>query len=114
MDTKVLIAGDRAKRWRKILTNLFRVRTAVLDVACEASGPDKAVPVVLLHGFPYDPRSFDDVVALLNQTGLRTIVPYLRGYGATRFRSPDIPRSGEQAALGQDLLELLDTLGIER
>jgi pimeloyl-ACP methyl ester carboxylesterase len=102
------------KKRRKTLTDLARVRTAVLDVACEASGPDTAVPVVLLHGFPYDPRSFDDVVALLNQAGLRTIVPYLRGYGATRFLSPDIPRSGEQAALGQDLLELLDALGIER
>jgi pimeloyl-ACP methyl ester carboxylesterase len=102
------------KKRRKTLTDLARVRTAVLDVAYEASGPDKAVPLVLLHGFPYDPRSFDDVVALLNQAGLRTIVPYLRGYGATRFRSPDIPRSGEQAALGQDLLELLDALGIER
>jgi pimeloyl-ACP methyl ester carboxylesterase len=96
------------------LTDLARVRTAVLDVAYEASGPDKAVPVVLLHGFPYDPRAFDAVVALLNQAALRTIVPYLRGYGATRFLSPDIPRSGQQAALGQDLLELLDALKIER
>jgi len=90
------------------LTNLLRVRTAMLDVAYETSGPEDAVPVVLLHGFPYDPRAFDDVVALLNQAGLRSIVPYLRGYGATRFLSPDTPRSGEQAALGQDLLELLD------
>jgi pimeloyl-ACP methyl ester carboxylesterase len=96
------------------LTNLVRVRTAVLDVACEASGPQDAVPVLLLHGFPYDPRAFDDVAALLNQAGLRTIVPYLRGYGATRFLSKDTPRSGEQAALGQDLLELLDALNIER
>jgi pimeloyl-ACP methyl ester carboxylesterase len=69
---------------------------------------------VLLHGFPYDPRAFDSVVALLNQAGFRTIVPYLRGYGTTRFLSPEIPRSGEQAALGQDLLELLDALKIQR
>jgi pimeloyl-ACP methyl ester carboxylesterase len=96
------------------LVDLARIRTAVLDVAYEASGPDAAVAVVLLHGFPYDPRAFDDVVVLLNQAGLRTIVPYLRGYGATRFLSTDIPRSGEQAALGQDLRELLDALGIER
>jgi pimeloyl-ACP methyl ester carboxylesterase len=96
------------------LADLVRVRTAILDVACETSGPDKAVPIVLLHGFPYDPRTFDDVVALLNQAGLRTIVPYLRGYGATRFLSPDTPRSGEQAALGQDLLELLDGLRLGR
>ena len=96
------------------MTNLLRVRTAMLDVAYETSGPEDAVPVVLLHGFPYDPRAFDDVVALLNQAGLRSIVPYLRGYGATRFLSPDTPRSGEQAALGQDLLELLDALKIQR
>jgi pimeloyl-ACP methyl ester carboxylesterase len=85
-----------------------------LDVAYEQSGPDKAVPIVLLHGFHYDPRAFDSVVALLNQAGFRTVVPYLRGYGPTRFLSPDIPRSGEQAALGQDLLELLDALKIQR
>ncbi len=96
------------------MAELVRIRTAVLDVACEQSGPDKAVPIVLLHGFPYDPRAFDSVVALLNQAGFRTIVPYLRGYGATRFLSPEIPRSGEQAALGQDLLELLDALKIQR
>jgi pimeloyl-ACP methyl ester carboxylesterase len=96
------------------LADLLHVRTAILDVAYETSGPDTAVPVVLLHGFPYDPRTFDDVVMPLNQAGCRTIVPYLRGYGATRFLSPDTPRSGEQAALGQDLLELLDALRIER
>jgi pimeloyl-ACP methyl ester carboxylesterase len=97
----------------KILADLARTRTAVLDVAYEASGPENAVPVVLLHGFPYDPRAFDEVVALVNRAGFRTIVPYLRGYGATRFLAPEIARSGEQAALGQDLLELLDALKIE-
>jgi pimeloyl-ACP methyl ester carboxylesterase len=85
---------SRVEKRREILADLVRIRTAVLDVACEQSGPDKAVPIVLLHGFPYDPRAFDSVVALLNQAGFRTIVPYLRGYGATRFLSPEIPRSG--------------------
>jgi len=66
----------------------------------------------LLHGYPYDVRAFDEVVPILNRAGLRTIVPYLRGYGGTRFLSPDTPRSGEQAAVGQDLLELLDALDI--
>jgi len=89
-----------------------RVRTPVLDVAYEHSGPAQGLPVVLLHGYPYDVRAFDDVVPVLNDAGLRTIVPYLRGYGGTRFLSPDTPRSGEQAALGQDLLELLDALNI--
>jgi pimeloyl-ACP methyl ester carboxylesterase len=91
-----------------------RIRTPVLDVAYEQSGPDDGLPVLLLHGFPYDPRSFDEVVTIVNAAGLRTIVPYLRGYGGTSFLSADTLRSGEQAALGQDLKELLDALGIEK
>ena len=90
------------------------MKTPVLDVACEQSGPIGGVPVLLLHGFPYHPRCFDDVIAIVNAAGFRTIVPYLRGYGGTRFLSADTPRSGEQAALGQDLLELLDALGIQK
>jgi pimeloyl-ACP methyl ester carboxylesterase len=96
------------------VTQFIRVKTPVLDVACEQSGPIGGVPVLLLHGFPYDPRCFDDVIAIVNAAGFRTVVPYLRGYGGTRFLSADTPRSGEQAALGQDLLELLDALGIQK
>jgi pimeloyl-ACP methyl ester carboxylesterase len=96
------------------LANLARVRTSVLDVAYEHGGPADAPVVVLLHGFPYDIRSFDDAVAIINAAGLRTIVPYLRGYGATRLLSAETPRSGQQAALGQDLVELLDALRIDR
>ena len=91
-----------------------RMRTPVLDVAYEASGPADGLPVLLLHGFPYDVRSFDSVVALVNAAGFRTIVPWLRGYGGTQFLSADTLRSGEQAALGQDLLELLDALHIQK
>ena len=91
-----------------------RIKTSVLDVACEQSGPDDTLPVLLLHGFPYDPRGFDEVVAIVNAAGFRTVVPYLRGYGGTRFLSAGTLRSGEQAALGQDLLELLDALHIEK
>jgi pimeloyl-ACP methyl ester carboxylesterase len=96
------------------LNPVARIRTSVLEIAYEQSGPAGALPVVLLHGFPYDPRSFDHVVTIVNAAGVRTIVPYLRGYGDTRFLSADTPRSGEQAALGQDLKELLDALHIER
>ena len=96
------------------MAELARVRTPVLDVAYEASGPAEGLPVLLLHGFPYDVRSFDAVVRIVNAAGFRTVVPYLRGYGDTRFLSSDTPRSGEQAALGQDLLELLDALGIQK
>src|SRR5439155_4103448 len=71
-------------------------------------------PVVLLHGFPYDPRAYDDIVPRLIAAGCRAIVPYLRGYGPTRFLSADTPRSGQQAALGKDLLDLLDALHLPR
>ena len=90
------------------------VRTPVLEIAYEATGPASAPAVVLLHGFPYDPRCFDAVVPLLVAQGMRAIVPYVRGFGATRFLSRDTPRSGQQAAIGQDLLDLLDALAIDR
>ncbi len=90
------------------------VRTSVLDVAYEENGPANGAPVFLMHGFPYDPRCYDDVVPLLTAAGCRTIVPYLRGYGPTRFLSQDTMRSGEQAALGNDLKELMDALRIKR
>jgi len=94
------------------MTQLEHVRTSVLDIAYEHAGPPDGYPVVLVHGFPYDPRAFDDVALILNAAGLRTIVPYLRGYGATRFLAPNTMRSGEQAALGRDLLEMLDALNV--
>jgi pimeloyl-ACP methyl ester carboxylesterase len=68
--------------------------------------------VVLLHGFPYDPRSYDEVAPALAARGCRVIVPYLRGYGETRFRSAETMRSGQQAALARDLVELMDGLAI--
>jgi pimeloyl-ACP methyl ester carboxylesterase len=90
------------------------IRTATLDVAYEESGAADGIPVFLLHGWPYDPRCYDDVVPPLNTAGCRVVVPYLRGFGATRFLSANTPRSGQQAALGNDLRELMDALRIER
>lgn len=92
------------------MPQLAHVRTPALDIAYEHSGPPAGPPVVLLHGFPYDPRCFDAVVPILNAAGFRTIVPYLRGYGGTAFRAPGTMRSGQQGAIGHDLLELLDAL----
>ena len=86
----------------------------VLDVAYEEAGPADGTPVVLLHGFPYDVHVYDEVTPLLVAQGCRVIVPYLRGYGPTRFLSADTPRSGQQAVLGHDLLALMDTLAIPR
>ncbi len=96
------------------MAQLAHLRTSVLNVAYEQSGPAEALPIVLLHGYPYDARAFDEVVPIVNAAGFRTIVPFLRGYGATHFLSPDTPRSGEQAALGQDLLEFLDALQVQQ
>jgi pimeloyl-ACP methyl ester carboxylesterase len=92
---------------------LKRIRTSTLEIAYEESGTADGTPVVLLHGFPYDPRAYDEVVPPLAAIGCRVIVPYLRGYGPTKFLSADTPRSGQQAALANDLLKLLDALGIE-
>jgi pimeloyl-ACP methyl ester carboxylesterase len=93
---------------------LNRVRTSVLEIAYEQSGPEDGVPVLLMHGFPYDPRTYDFVTPVLVTAGCRTIVPYLRGYGPTRFLAAETPRSGQQAALGNDLKELIDALGMQR
>jgi len=90
------------------------IRTPSLEIAYEASGPEDGPPVFLMHGFPDDVRAWDGVVAPLAAGGCRVIVPYLRGYGPTRFLRADTPRSGEQAALGDDLRALMDTLSIER
>ncbi len=87
------------------------VDTAVLRIAYEEAGPPDGAPVVLLHGFPYDIRAFDAVAPALAQAGCRVVVPFLRGFGPTRL-SDATPRSGEQAALGADLLALLDALAL--
>jgi len=91
---------------------LKRASTSTLEIAYEESGPATGVPVLLMHGFPYDPRCYDEVVPPLVAAGYRAIVPYLRGYGETRFLAASTPRSGQQAALGQDLLDLMDALGL--
>jgi pimeloyl-ACP methyl ester carboxylesterase len=91
-----------------------RVRTSALDIAYEERGPADGDPVVLLHGFPYDPRGFDEVAPALAASGFRVVTPYLRGYGPTRFVSGATMRSGQQAAIAQDLLDLMDALAIPR
>lgn len=93
---------------------LKRVRAGVLEVEYAEAGPADAVPVLLLHGWPYDIHTYVDVASLLTSSGYRTIVPYLRGYGGTRFLSVDTPRNGQQAVLAADGLALLDALKIDR
>lgn len=89
-----------------------QVNAGVLSVAYLELGSPEGWPVILLHGFPYDIHAYDEVGPRLAQEGARVIVPYLRGYGPTRFISPQTARVGQQAALGADLLALLDSLGI--
>ena len=86
----------------------------VLNIAYVESGPADGQPVFLMHGFPYDIHTYAEVAPILATAGCRVIVPYLRGFGPTRFLSDATPRSGEQAALGADLLALMDALKIER
>jgi len=93
---------------------LKRVETSLLDIAYDEQGDSGGWPVVLLHGFPYDIHAYDEVVPRLASRGARVITPYLRGYGPTRFLSPETPRSGQQAALGADLVALLDALQIDQ
>jgi pimeloyl-ACP methyl ester carboxylesterase len=95
-------------------TALKHIRISVLDVGYEESGAADGVPFFLMHGWSYDPRCYDAVTPSLVAAGARVIVPYLRGFGPTRFLDPATPRSGQQAALGNDLRELMDALSIDR
>ena len=90
---------------------MAHVLTPVLDIAVEITGPPDGPPVVLLHGWPDDIRTWDKILPTLHTAGFRTIAPYLRGFGATQFRSVETRRSGQLSALGQDLLDLADGLG---
>src|SRR4051812_14742622 len=88
--------------------------TPLLDIAYETSGPAHGSPVLLLHGWPDDVRTYDGIVPALHDAGFRAIVPWLRGFGPTRFRSAATPRSGQMVAFARDALDLLDALGLER
>ncbi len=98
----------------KRLEPLRQVDAGVLSIAYYEAGPVDGPVVMLMHGFPYDIHSYVDVAPQLAAQGCRVIVPYLRGYGPTRFRKPATPRSGEQAAVGADMMALMDALGIRR
>jgi pimeloyl-ACP methyl ester carboxylesterase len=96
------------------LEPLRHVDAGALNVAYYETGPANGPVAVLLHGFPYDIHSYVDVAPILAAQGCRVIVPYLRGYGPTQFRDKATPRSGEQAAMGADLMALMDALQIQR
>ena len=116
------LAGDfsAVRNWLEHASTLHTqqqvrlIRTSVLEIGYEQTGDDSAFPIILLHGFPYDARSWDGVVPTLSEAGYRVLVPYLRGYGPTRFLDPSAPRMAEQAAIGQDVIDFADALGLER
>src|SRR5882762_591574 len=93
---------------------LKQVDAGVLNVAYAEAGPGDGPPVILLHGWPYDIYSFVDVAPLLAAKGYRVIIPYLRGYGTTRFLSTQIFRNGQPSALALDTVAMMDALKIER
>jgi pimeloyl-ACP methyl ester carboxylesterase len=90
------------------------IQTPVLTIGYEETGDSLGFPVILLHGFPDDVRAWDGAVPPLAKAGFRVLVPYLRGFGATTYRDPAAPRMGEQAALGQDLIDFADALHLPR
>jgi pimeloyl-ACP methyl ester carboxylesterase len=89
---------------------LKHIAAGQLDLAYLETGTPSGTPVILLHGFPYDVHSYEAVAPILEQAGLRVFVPYLRGFGPTRFLSAATPRSGQQAAVAHDLLAFMDAL----
>jgi len=93
---------------------ILRVTTPLLEIGYEADGPASGEPVLLLHGWPDDVRTYDGVRPALHTAGFRTIVPWLRGFGPTRFLSHSTPRSGQISAMAQDVLDFAEALGLDR
>jgi pimeloyl-ACP methyl ester carboxylesterase len=93
---------------------LKQIDAGVLNVGYAEAGPASGRPVILLHGWPYDIHAFEEVAPILAAKGYRVIIPYLRGYGTTRFLSDDTIRNGEQAAIAVDIIALMDALKIQK
>ena len=97
-----------------MIATVRQIEAGLLDVGYVDEGPADGPAVLLLHGWPYDIHSYDDVTPRLTAEGHRVVVPYLRGYGTTRFLADDTVRNGEQAVLAVDAIALMDALGLER
>lgn len=90
------------------------VRTPILEIGYHESGPASGIPVILLHGFPDDAHAYDGVSPILAKAGHRALAVYLRGYGPTRFLDQSAPKTAEQAAIGQDVIDFADALGLKQ
>ena len=106
--------GKGTSRARASFDNIKQVDAGVLSIGYAEAGPTGGPPVVLLHGWPYDIHSFFDVAPALASAGYRVIIPYLRGYGRTRFLSSETPRNGQQSVLAVDIIALMDALEIQK
>jgi pimeloyl-ACP methyl ester carboxylesterase len=95
-------------------SEIKQVKTKILDIGYAEAGPANGQPVILLHGWPYDIHSYTTVSGLLAAKGYRVLVPYLRGYGTTRFLHASTPRNGQQAALAGDLIDFMDALHVDQ
>lgn len=95
------------------LTPIKQIRAGVLDIGYYEAGPKTGPVVLLLHGYPYSIQSFEEVAPILAARGFRVIVPHLRGHGTTRFIDPTTPRAGQQGAIGDDVIALMDALNIK-
>jgi len=93
---------------------LKHIKAGVLDVAYVEQGPADGTAVILLHGWPYDIHSFQEVAPILAAQGYRVLVPYVRGYGETRFLSAQTPRNAQPSALASDVIAFMDALHVER
>ena len=115
---ELLLAGATNAQTTQPRTAAFgppkQIRAGVLDVGYVDAGPPDGRPVILLHGWPYDIHTYVDVAPMLSSAGYRVVVPYLRGYGTTRFVSPQTPRNGEPAAVASDVIALLVALKIDQ
>src|SRR5258706_5617273 len=109
-----MAAAALAARGARAQTSVRSVQTPMLSIGYEESGDARGFPVICLHGFPDDVRAWDGVAPPLAKAGHRVLVPYLRGYGPTRFRDAAAPRMAEQAAIGQDWMDFADALHLPR
>ncbi|MCX8280152.1 alpha/beta fold hydrolase [Phyllobacterium sp. 0TCS1.6C] len=107
-------AAPAAAGGHKSFAALKQVKAGVLDIGYAEAGPADGPVVLLVHGWPYDIYSYVDVAPLLADAGYRVLVPYLRGYGTTRFLSDATPRNGQQAALAADMIAFMDALGVDK
>src|SRR5215471_16273401 len=108
------LIASRPLRAAASFSAIQKVDAGVLNVTYAEAGPSNGPAVILLHGWPYDIYSYADAAPLLASAGYRVVIPYLRGYGATRFLSAETPRNGPESALAVAPIALMDALGIEK